>query len=161
MSLDLNKLSSFSREAYHKIITKHPEWEKYASIDESWGNLLLFKIPSPVPGIFPIEIVAEDDQPEEITIYFGIAHRHLCWRSPKSRHSLDGQLLTLEEIFQEILNERLIAIQQKPGIFFVSEGLDTHDRYKELLDKGKLRRAVSWEGTYNYPKDGTHLHWNP
>jgi len=161
MSLDLSKLSSFSREAYHKIIAKHPEWEKYARIDAQWGNLLLFEIPSPVPKIFPVEIVAEDDQPEEITIYFGPAHRHLCWRVPDSRHSLGGQILTLEEIVQQIFNEELIALQKKPGIFFVSEGLATHDGYKKMLDKGKLRRAVSWKGTFNYPDDGTHLEWNP
>jgi hypothetical protein len=125
------------------------------------GNLLMFEIPSPVPEIFPIEIVSEDDQPEEITIYFGHAHRHLCWRTPSSRHSLDGQILTLEEIVQKIFNEDLIAIQKMPGIFFITEGLATQNEYKKLLDKGKLRRAVSWEGTYNYPKDGTHLQWNP
>jgi hypothetical protein len=117
MSLDISKLSSFSREAYHKIILLHPEWEKYAKIETRWKNLLSIEISSPVPEIFPIKIVSEDDEPEEITIWFGPAHRHLCWHTPRSRHSLDGQLLTLEEIVQKIFTEELIGIQKKPGFF--------------------------------------------
>ena len=161
MSLDISKLSSFSQEAYHKLILLHPEWEKYAKIETTWADQLWIEIPSPVPEIFPLEIASEDDLLEEITIWFGPAHRHLCWRTPKSRHSLDGQLLTLEEIVQQIFNEELIAIQKKPRFSWVAEGLVEHDEYKKLLDKGKLRRAVSWKGTFNYPYDGTHLEWNP
>lgn len=138
MSLDLERLNDFSKEVYYKIIKRHPEWEQYATVEKyPWDHpkgYLCIKIPSPVPDIFPIEIAAIEDVAEEITIYFGPAHRHLCFRTPKSRHSLDGQLLTVEDIVQQIFNEELIAIQKKPRLFWVEEGLVEHDKYKKLLD---------------------------
>jgi hypothetical protein len=32
--------------------------------------------------------------------------------------------------------------------------------YEDLLNKGKLRKAVSWKGTFTYPHNGAHLEWN-
>lgn len=168
MSIDISKLNSFSQETYHKIIAKHPEWEKFASIYEGWKELLMFKIPPPVPDIPPIKIIAESDDLEEITIYFGIAHYHMgiylsskesFWRHRKK--TLDDQLNAIYEITEMIFNEELIAVQHNPGFFSVAEGIITLDEYKKLLEKGRLRKAVSWKGTYNFPKDGTHLEWNP
>ena len=162
MSLDLSKLSSFSQEAYRKIIARHPEWEKYVKIipyrEES---LLTFEIPAPIPGIPPIEIIAESDDLNEITIYFGMAHYHMGIYLRNRKRTLSNQIDGIDEITGMIFNEELIAVQHKPGFFSVAEGLATLDQYKKLLDKGKLRKAFSWNGTYNLPKDGTHLEWNP
>ena len=111
--------------------------------------------------MFPIEITAEDDEPEEITIHFGPADRHMRWRMPPERQTLVGQIESVEEIIRGIFNEELIAIQKKPGLFFVTEGIVSKQEYKKMYDKGKLRRAVSWKGTYNYPTDGTQCKWHP
>lgn len=159
---DLRLVNQFSRDFYFEITRRHPEWDNYAKI-ESWGvePFVTIEIPSPVPGVFPVEISAQEDVPEEITIRFGPADCHLCWRTTPERKTFNGQINTAEEITLKIFNEELIAIQKKPGLFFVTEGIVSQDDYKKMLDKGKLRRAVSWKGTYNFPKDGTHLEWNP
>ncbi|MBT8387699.1 MAG: hypothetical protein KJO12_09835, partial [Ignavibacteria bacterium] len=82
MSLDISSLNSFSKEVYSKIIPRHPGWEKYAKLetfpefakpDSNTEVYLLIEIPSPVTGIFPIEITTIEDVEEEITIYFGPA----------------------------------------------------------------------------------------
>jgi len=162
MSLDLSKLNSFSKEVYNKIIARHPEWEKYARVQLYPEVYLSVEIPSPVPGIFPIEITTLEDEEGEITIYFGPAHFHMCMYMPYGKDSLFDQLNGVEEITQKIFNEELIAVQNKPGFFgWISEGMVTPVEYQKLLDKGKLRRAVSWKGTFNYPDDGTHANWNP
>jgi len=167
MSLDLSKLNSFSREVYNKLISRHPEWEKYAKVESykvrSHQEVYLsVEIPSPVPGMFPIEITTIEDVDGEITIYFGPAHFHMCMYTPRGKNSVFDQLNGVEEITQKIFNEEFISIQSKPGFFgWVSEGMVTQKQYQKLLDKGKLRRAVSWKGTFNYPADGTHADWNP
>lgn len=167
MSLDLSKLNSFSKEVYSSIISRHPEWEKYAKVEsyqiKSFEPVYLsVEIPSPVPGMFPIQITTIEDVDEEITIYFGPAHFHMCMYTPHGKNSVFDQLNGVEKITQKIFNEELISIQKKPGFFgFVSEGMVSPDHYKELMDKGKLRRAVSWKGTFNYPDDGSHANWNP
>ena len=167
MSLDLSKLNSFSKDVYNKMIARHPEWEKYAKVQtyETGSHqevCLSVEIPSPVPGMFPIEITTIEDVDEEITIYFGPAHFHMCMYTPRGKYSVTDQLNGVEEITQKIFNEELISVQSKPGFFgWVSEGMVTPEEYQKRLDKGKLRRAVSWKGTYNYPDDGTHNDWNP
>jgi hypothetical protein len=112
--------------------------------------------------MFPIEITTIEDVDEEITIYFGPAHFHMCMYTPRGKYSVTDQLNGVEEITQKIFNEELISVQRKPGFFgWVSEGMVTPEEYQKLFDKGKLRRAVSWKGTFNYPYDGTHADWNP
>jgi len=167
MSSDLSKLNSFSKEVYNKIIARHPEWEKYAKVQSYQVRshqevYLSVEIPSPVPGMFPIEITTIEDEENEITICFGPAHFHMCMYTPIGKNSVFDQLNGVEEITQKIFNEELISIQTKPGFFgWVSEGMVTPEQYQKLLDKRKLRRAVSWKGTFNYPDDGTHANWNP
>ncbi len=162
MSLDLSKLNSFSKEVYNKIIARHPEWEKYARVQSYQEVYLSIEIPSPVPGIFPIEITTLEDVGDEITLCFGPAHFHMCMYLPHGKYSVFDQLNGVEKITQKIFNEELIGVQNKPGFFgWVSEGMVTPEEYQKLLDKGKLRRAVSWKGTFNYPDDGTHANWNP
>ena len=81
---------------------------------------------------------------------------------PRGKHSVTNQLNGVEEITQQIFNEELIAVQKKPGFFgWVSEGMVTPGENQKLLDKGKLRRAFSWKGTFNYPDERTHADWNP
>jgi len=167
MSLDLSKLNSFSKDVYNKIIARHPEWEKYAKV-QTWqagSNQVVFlsvEIPSPVPGIFPVEITTIEDVDEEITVYFGPADIHMHMYLPHKKHSVTDQLDGVDEITQKIFNEELISVQSKPGFFgWVAEGMVTPEEYQKRLDKGKLRRAVSWKGTFNYPYDGTHADWNP
>jgi hypothetical protein len=159
---DLDQVNQFSKDFYFETTRRHPEWDKYSKVESfGMGPFVTIEIPSPVPGVFPIEITSQEDVPEEITIRFGPADRHMRWRTPPERQTLDGQIEGFEEIIQGIFNEDLIAIQKKPGIFFVTEGLVPLEEYKKMLDKGTLRRAVSWKGTYNYPTDGTHSNWNP
>lgn len=166
MSLDLSKLNSFAKDVYIKITARHPEWEKYAKV-KSWQTesykkvYLSIEIPSPVPGIFPIEITTIEEEEGEITLYFGPAHFHM-YMYTRGKYTLTDQLNGVEEITQKIFNEELISVQSKPGFFgWVSEGMATPERYQKMLDKGKLRRAVSWKETFNYPHDGTHADWNP
>ena len=162
MSLDISKLNSFSKEVYDKIIGKHPDWKKYAKYDEEVEEFLVISIPAPFPDSFDIDIVTLDGEEEEITIYYGPPHFHLFMYKPFRIKTLDDQIEAVEEIIQKIFNEELISIQKTAGIFgFVSFGMVTPEKYTKLLEKGKLCRAVSWKGTYNYPKDGTHLEWNP
>ena len=167
MSLSLSKLNSFSKDVYFKIIERHPEWEKYAKIKSYQGKYyqkiyLSVEIPSPVPGIFPIAITTLEDEEGEITLYFGLAHFHMYMYTPHKKNTVIDQLNGVDEIIQKIFNEELIAIQKKPGFFgWVAEGMVSPEEYQKLLDKGKLRRAVSWKGTFNYPDDGTHADWNP
>ena len=162
MSLSLSKLNSFSKDVYIKIIARHPEWEKYAKVKSDQEIYLSVEIPSPVPGIFPIEITTIEDEEDEITLYFGPAHFHMGMYMSDENYSVSDQLDGVEEITQKIFNEELIAVQNKPGFFgWVSEGIVPREQYQQWLDKGKLRRAVSWKGTFNYPYDGTHADWNP
>jgi hypothetical protein len=81
--------------------------------------------------------------------------------SPRGRKPLTTQLDIVENVIEEIMNEELIAVQFRKLMFFVFDGMVSQKKYKKMLKKGKVRRAVSWKGTYNYPKDGTHLNWNP
>lgn len=159
---NLKRFDQFSREFYFEIINRHPEWDKYAFVDFQMGEpLITIEIPAPIPGVPPIEIISESDDYEEITIYFGIAHYHMGIYLRNRKRTLMNQLDGIDEITEMIFNEELIAVQQNPGLFFVTEGMVTLDQYKKLLDEGMLRRAVSWKGTYNFPKDGTHIEWNP
>lgn len=159
---ELEQVNQFSKDFYFEITRRHPEWDRFAKIEsfsvEPYVNI---EIPSTVQGVFPVEITSQEDVPEEITIRFGPADRHLCWRTTAERKTFTGQMDTVDEITLQIFNEELIAIQKKPGIFFVTEGIVPLKEYKKMLDKGKLRRAVSWKGTYNYPTDGTHGNWYP
>jgi len=162
MSLSLSKLNSFSKDVYIKIIARHPEWEKYAKVKSDHEIYLSVEIPSPVPGIFPIEITTLEDEEDEITLYFGPPHIHMGMYMPDENYSVSDQLNGVDEIIQKIFNEELIAVQKKPGFFgWVFEGMVSQEHYQELLDKGKLRRAVSWRGTFNYPHFGIHADWNP
>lgn len=166
MSIDISKLDSFAKEVYSKIIARHPEWDKYAKVDPykyPGGECfyLSIEIPPPIPGVFPIDITDGDDEPDELTIYFGPAHFHMRIYLRRGKKTIFDQLNGIEKITRQIFDEELIAVQGWPGFFFIGEGMVTQDQYKKMLDKGKLRRAVSWKGTYNYPKDGTHLEWNP
>ena len=159
---ELSKVNEFSRRFYNNIIGRHPEWEKYAKITSfRKESFMTIEIPAPIPNIPPIEIIAESDDAEEITIYFGLAHYHMGIYLRKRKRTLINQLDGIDEITEMIFKEELIAVQQNPGFFSVAEGMVTLDEYQKLLEKGKLRKAISWKGTYNYPKDGTHLEWNP
>lgn len=170
MSLDISKLNSFSKEVYNKIIARHPEWEKYAKLEtfpefaKPDSNTEVYHsigIPSPVSGMFPIEITTIEEVEEEITVYFGPAHFHMCMYMPRGKISVSDQLNGVDEITQKIFSDELIPVQKKSGFFgFVGEGMVTQEEYKKMLAKGKLRRAVSLKGTFNYPKDGTHANWN-
>jgi len=160
---DLNKVNEFSRQFYEKIINRHPEWDKYAMVESCQGkSVVTIKIPPPIEGVFSIEIIPDVDDDEELTIYFGPAHFHMGIYLSREKKTLFDQLNGIEKIAYKIFNEELVAVQKKPGHFgFVAEGLLSPEDYNELLEKGELRRAVSWKGTYNYPKDGTHANWGP
>jgi len=160
---DLSKVNEFSKRFYKNIVNRHPEWDKYARID-TFGDqsFVVIQIPPTVPGLFPIEITSCEDVPEELTLYFGPAHFHMRMYLGSGEKTLTDQLNGIEKITDQIFNEKLVAVQKKPGFFgFVAEGLLPPEDYNELLGKGKLRRAISWKGTYNYPKDGTHTNWGP
>lgn len=158
---DLKRVSDFARHFYTEIIYRYPEWDKYAEID-SFENqtFITIKIPSPVEDVFPVEITSYEEVPQEVTINFGPAHIHMHMYKPTERKFLVDQLDNVETIVQEIFDEELISIRTKKGFLgFFSIAFVTLEKYKQLLDSGKLYKAVSWKGTYNYPKDGTHLDW--
>ena len=160
MSLDISKLNSFSEEVYYKIINKHPDWEKYAKHDEEVKEFLVISIPALTSDSFDIDIVTLDGEEDEITIYYGPPHIHLFMYRPFRIKTFDDQIEAVEEIIQKIFREELISYQKKSGLFgFVTSGMATPEEYNSLLDKGKLDMAVSWNGTYNYPKDGAHSNW--
>jgi hypothetical protein len=162
-------INNFSKRVFLKLTGIHPEWENYIKVEnypkrykpyELIDAYISFEIPSPVEGIFPIEITTIEDVEGEITVYFGPAHFHLFMYKPFTVRNLDDQIRAAEEIVNKIIHEELIAVQKKPGFFgFVAEGMISPDRYKKLLYKGKIRKAVSWKGTFNYPDDGTHTEW--
>lgn len=143
MSIDISKLDSFAEEVYSEIIVRHPEWDKYAKVDSykyPGGECfyLSIEIPPPIPGVFPIDITSGDDEPDEITIYFGPAHFHMGIYLRNRRRTLIDQLDAIDEITKLIFNEELIAVQRNPGFFSVGEGMVSPDEYKKMLDKGKL-----------------------
>jgi hypothetical protein len=160
---DLNKVNEFSRQFYEKIINRHPEWDKYAMVESYGGeSFVTIKIPPPIEGVFSVEIMPVADYDDELTIYFGPAHFHMGIYLRRGQKTLFDQLNGIEKIAYQIFNEKLVAVKEKPGhLGFVAEGLLPPEDYNELLEKGKLRRAISWKGTYNYPKDGTHANWGP
>ena len=121
---------------------------------------MLIEIPPSVQEVFPILIAASEEVDEEITIYFGPTDRHMNYESPRGRKPLTAQLDIIENLIEEIMNEEFRAVQFRRLLFFVFDGIISQKKYKKLLKKGRVRRAVSWKGTFNYPKDGTHLDWN-
>ena len=158
---DLKEVSPFARHFYSEIISRYPEWDKYAEIVSLDGQTFItVKIPPAVEGVFPIEITSYEELPREIMVYFGPAHIHMHEYKPLERKFLVNQLDNVETIVQDIFDEELISIRTKKGFLgFYSIALVPVEKYKRLRDSGKLYKAVSWNGTYNYPKDGTHLDW--
>ena len=160
MGLDISKLNSFSQEVYYRIIQRHPEWDKYAKHDEELNEFIVISIPALTSDSFDIDIVTLDGEEDEITIYYGPPHFHLFMYRPFRIKTLDDQIEAVEEIIQKIFSEELISFQKKSGLFgFVTSGIATPEKYNKLLETGKLDMAVSWKGTYNYPRDGTHINW--
>jgi len=158
---ELKEVSPFARHFYSEIISRYPEWDKYTEIDSFEGQTYInIKIPSPVAGVFPIEISSYEEVPQEVTVHFGPSHIHMHMYKPLERKFLVDQLDNVETIVQDIFDEELISTRTKKGFLgFFSFGMVSVEKYKQLLDSGKLYKAVSWKGTYNYPKDGSHLDW--
>ena len=158
---ELKEVRPFAKHFYFEIISRYPEWDKYAQIDSFEGQkFITIKIPSPLEDVFPIEITSYEEVPQEVTVHFGPSHIHMHMYKPFEQKFLVDQLDNVETIVQDIFDEELISIRTRKGFLgFFSSGMATVEKYKQLLDSGKLYRAVSWKGTYNYPKDGTHLDW--
>lgn len=68
---ELRKVNEFSKRFYNSIIGKHPEWDKYAKV-ENWGwlSFVMIEIPPPLQDVFPILIAASEEDDEEISVYF-------------------------------------------------------------------------------------------
>lgn len=111
---DLKEVSPFARHFYSEIIYRYPEWDKYAEIDSFQGQTYItIKIPSPVEGVFPVEITSYEEVPQEVTVHFGPSHIHMRMYKPFEQKFLVDQLDNVETIVQDIFDEELISTRSK------------------------------------------------
>ena len=157
---DESKLDSHSLKLLEFIKKDHPDWlnnifncEKQLNIYNEKYQMsgFIIEILNPFQHYHPLEITRCGIEGEIVS--FGPSwldwyqlRRLLGIRWREWKHN-DPNLVyeSIELVVNEIIEEELISAN---GIFF------TKEEYNLTLDQNTLIQALSWKGTYNYPKDG-------
>jgi hypothetical protein len=157
--IDKSKLSSYAKEVFELMISRHPGWLEIAknvkyqadplySWDEPSEEGFEINIQCPTAGNPPLNIMFLNPEEDDFIIFFGPAYIGMHGMK-LTRHSTALEIANkIDTVVEEIYSEKLISAEWKS--FILCGGFIGIDRYKNKLRKGKIIKSVSWKGTYNY-----------
>ena len=87
---------------------------------------------------------------DDLVVGFGTAHRHMLYDHPELV-TIKSWIKKANEYREMIKSEKLIYYESRG--FNGTDDLNTPGFVNEIINKGKLKKAYSWLGTYNYPKE--------
>lgn len=145
--LNFNQLDLLSKDILYEIYKHYPDWLICAKHDEEWKERFNIEWKSPFNDNPTMWVSTAWADYYDLTVGFSSGHFHMAY---------DHRDLYFEEWINKaseylglIKSEKLIYYETK-GLY-KSFGLDHPDFVKEIMNKGKIKRAYSWLGTYNYP----------
>lgn len=141
MSMELNKLNSFSTFIYGLLVEIYPQWSSLIRIAEDDEESIILKIPSPQSVELNIEVSTYN---EEITVAFGSFHSHFGWPDVPDEEAFQEAAEMINEI---ITGKLLIAEFTKDGKIFQSETV-LEDELESYLELGPELRVIGWNNSY-------------
>jgi hypothetical protein len=151
--IDKSKLTEEDFILLEEILKRHPEWLEYTENHPNLNTTFEISIPCPTSGNPSIYI---DNFGDGVNIYFGpTSYDFYCfpqylgmsWGDWKNADpSLYAEALDI--VIEEIISEELIAACWKR--FLGQCDFIDIEKYKDLLERGKIKTSVSWLGTHNH-----------
>jgi hypothetical protein len=148
-NLNFDKLDQIAKDILFEIYKQFPVWLMLAVNEKEWGERFTIEWPSPYPGNPSIWVSTAWGDYEDLTVGFGFPHFHMLY-DHKELETYEEWVKKANEYLELIKSEKLICYERRG--FFGGEGLMDPDFVNEISNKGKLKKAYSWFGTYNYPK---------
>ena len=157
--VDKSKLSSYAKELFDLIVSRHPDWLEIAenvkyqadplySWDEPSEEGFEINIQCPTEGNPPLNIMFLYPEEDGFMILFGPTFIGMSGMK-LTRHATALEIADkIDTVVEEIYSEQLISAKWKS--FLHGAGFIGIDKYKNKLKKGKIIESVSWKGTYNY-----------
>ncbi|MBK9096836.1 MAG: hypothetical protein IPM14_01695 [bacterium] len=147
--LNFDKLDQHSKDILFEIYKQFPDWLALAENEKEWEERFTIEWPSPYPGNPTMWVSTAWGDYEDFVVGFGGEHRHMQY-DHKELVTFEGWVKKANEYLEKIKSEELICYET--GGFWGGTDLNNLEFVKEILNKGKLKKAYSWLGTYNYPK---------
>jgi len=144
-------LDQHSKDVLFEIYRQFPEWLALAEHEKEWKERFTIEWQAPHPEM-PILFVSTG-WGAFIDLLIGFsgtpAHIHMIHQS--YCFTIEHWVKRVNEFAEMIKSEKLIYYESSG--FNGTGDINTPVFVKEVLNKGKLKKAYSWLGTYNYPKE--------
>ena len=147
--LNFDKLDQHSKDILFEIYKQFPDWLVLAKNEEEWEERFTIDWPSPYPENPTMWVSTAWGAYVDLVIGFWDGHIHMIDQS--DCQTIECWVKRANDYREMIKSEKLIYYEGRG--FNGASDLNTPAFVKEILNKGKLKKAYSWLGTYNYPKE--------
>jgi len=147
--LIVDRLDRHSKDILYEIFKQFPDWLILAKNETEWKERFTIDWQSPYPDNPTMWVSTAWGDYQDLVVGFWDGHIHMCDQSDCL--TIECWVKRVNEYVEMIKSEKLIYYESK-GLFGGYD-LSEPNIITSLISEGKLKKAYSWLGTYNYPKE--------
>jgi len=144
-------LDQHSKDVLFEIYRQFPEWLSLAEHEKEWKERFTIEWQSPHPEMPTLFVSTAWGAFIDLLIGFWGTAAHIQMIDQSYCFTIEHWVKRVNEYAEMIKSEKLIYYESRG--FNGTSDINTPEFVKEVLNKGKLKKAYSWLGTYNYPKE--------
>ncbi len=144
-----NILDEHAKKVLAEIYKQFPDWLNHIKNESEWKERFTIEWQSPYPKNPTAYVSTAWGTFEDLVVGFWDGHIHMIDQS--YCFTIEHWVKRANEYLEMIKSEKLIYYEDRG--FNGTSDLNTPGFVKGVLSKGKLKKAYSWLGTYNYPKE--------